>query len=292
MLAGPHVPHGSSAPEERRMLSTRPELAAAVVELGAVSEAEKAWLLGRASLVLYPTVYEGFGLVPFEAAAHSVPCMWAAGTSLSELLDDDAAPLVAWDPAASADRALELMRDERERELNVGLIRRAAETLTWDASAARLLEVYEQTCDAPAAAAGVLFRSGGLINGAVTEDAARLIGPGGVLPPDVERPLLALSTHPRLAAPLFGALKFGYRTAFRLRRLRRSAWARRLEANVGQPLVGGGERLLRGPVGEVLGEVVARRLAERVLSVRHDRAVMVDDDAGLIQHLTAGLTYP
>ena len=110
------------------MLSTRPELAAAVVELGAVSEAEKAWLLGRASLVLYPTVHEGFGLVPFEAAAHSVPCMWAAGTSLSELLDDDAAPLVAWDPAASADRALDLMRDERERELNVGLIRRAAET--------------------------------------------------------------------------------------------------------------------------------------------------------------------
>jgi hypothetical protein len=220
VLAGPHVPHGSSAPEERRILSTRPELAVAVDELGAVSQAEKAWLLGRASLVLYPTVYEGFGLVPFEAAAHSVPCMWAAGTSLSELLDDDAAPLGAWDPAASADRALELMRDERKRELNVGLIRRAAETLTWDASAARLLEVYEQTCDAPAAAGGALFRSG--VSGALTEDAARLIGPGGALPPDVERPLLALSTHPRVAAPLFGALKLGYRAWFRLRRVRRS----------------------------------------------------------------------
>ena len=226
VLAGPHVPHGSSAPEERRMLSARPELAVAVVDLGAVSEAEKAWLLGRAGLVLYPTVYEGFGLVPFEAAAHSIPCMWAAGTSLSELLDDDAAPLVAWDPAASADRALELMGNERERELNVGLIRRAAETLTWDVSAARLLEVYEQTCEAPAAAGGVLFRSGGLINGALTEDAARLMGPGGALPPDVERPLLALSTHPRLASPLFGALKLGYRAAFRLRRLRRSAGGR------------------------------------------------------------------
>ena len=291
VLAGPHVPHGSSAPEERRMLSARPELAVAVVDLGAVSEAEKAWLLGRAGLVLYPTVYEGFGLVPFEAAAHSVPCMWAAGTSLSELLDDDAAPLVAWDPAASADRALELMRDERERELNVGLIRRAAETLTWDVSAARLLEVYEQTCDAPAAAGGVLFRSGGLINGALTEDAARLMGPGGALPPDVERPLLALSTHPRLAVTVVR------RAQARLPRLfptsppaTERGWA--LEANVGQPLVGGGERLLRRPVGEVLGEVVAGRLAERVLSVRDDRAVMVDDDAGLIQHLTARLTYP
>lgn len=47
----------------------------------------------------------------------------------------------------------------------------------------------------------------------------RLIGPGGALPSDVERPLLALATHPRIAAPLFGALKLGYRTGFRLRRL-------------------------------------------------------------------------
>jgi hypothetical protein len=181
-----------------------------------VSEAEKAWLLSRARLVLYPTVHEGFGLIPFEAAAHGVPCMWAAGTSLSELLDDDAASLVAWDPVASADRALALMRDDRAREQNVALVTRAGEGLTWEATAACLLDVYEQTCDAPATAAGALYRS----NGALTEDAARLIGPGGALPSDVERPLLALATHPRLGAPLFGALKLGYRASYRLRRLR------------------------------------------------------------------------
>ncbi|MGZ4224943.1 MAG: glycosyltransferase [Solirubrobacteraceae bacterium] len=220
VLAGPHVSHGSSAPDERRMLSTRPELARAVIELGAVSEAEKAWLLARARLVLYPTVHEGFGLVPFEAAAHAVPCMWAAGTSLSELLDDDAATLVAWDPAASGDRALELMRDEHERERNIGSIRRSGERLTWDATAARLLGVYEQTCDAPAAAGGALYRGQALMNGALSEDATRLMGPGGALPRDVERPLLALATHPRIGAPLFGALKLGYRASYRLRRLR------------------------------------------------------------------------
>jgi hypothetical protein len=46
----------------------------------------------------------------------------------------------------------------------------------------------------------------------------RLVGPGGELPPDVHRPLLALATHPRIAAPLFGALKLGYRASHRLRR--------------------------------------------------------------------------
>ena len=221
VLAGPHVPHGSSAQDERRMLSTRPELAAAVIELGGVSEAEKAWLLARARLVLYPTVHEGFGLVPFEAAAYGVPCMWAAGTSLSELLDDGAASLVAWDPAASAQRALELMRDDHARERNVAVVRRAGEGLTWDATAAALLDVYEQTCDAPAAAGSALYRSQAVMNGALSEDAARLMGPGGALPPDVERPLLALATHPRIGAPLFGALKVGYRASFRLRRLGR-----------------------------------------------------------------------
>jgi glycosyltransferase involved in cell wall biosynthesis len=220
VLAGPHVSHGSSAQDERRMLSTRPELAAAVTELGPVSEAEKAWLLARSSLVLYPSVHEGFGLVPFEAAAHAVPCMWAAGTSLSEVLDDDDAALVAWDPAASADRAVELMHDARARERNIGVIRRAAEGLTWDATAAQLLDLYERTCDAPAAVGGALYRSQGLMDGALSEDAARLIGPGGALPSDLERPLLALATHPRLGAPLFGALKLGYRASYRLRRLR------------------------------------------------------------------------
>ena len=48
----------------------------------------------------------------------------------------------------------------------------------------------------------------------------RLVGPGGELPRDVYRPLLALATHPRIAAPLFGALKLGYRASSRVRRER------------------------------------------------------------------------
>ena len=93
-------------------------------------------------------------------------------------------------------------------------------------SAARLLELYEQTCDAPAVAAGAIYRGGGLTNGALSEDAARLLGPGGALPPDIERPLLAVATHPRIASPLFGALKLGYRASHRLRQLRRASRGR------------------------------------------------------------------
>ncbi len=48
----------------------------------------------------------------------------------------------------------------------------------------------------------------------------RLVGPGGELPRDVYRPLLALATHPRIATPVFGALKLGYRASNRVRRER------------------------------------------------------------------------
>src|SRR5205085_8072545 len=76
VFAGPTVAYGSSRADEARMLKREPRLADFVIDVGAVTETEKAWLLRRAQLVLYPTIYEGFGLVPFEAAEHGVACMW------------------------------------------------------------------------------------------------------------------------------------------------------------------------------------------------------------------------
>jgi glycosyltransferase involved in cell wall biosynthesis len=218
MFAGPAVGHGSSREQESQWLAARPQLAPAVLDVGTVSEAEKAWLFGRAALVVYPSVVEGFGLVPFEAAAHGVPCVWAPGTSLRELLPDNAAEIVPWDEGRSAERALALMRDEAARQRNVAAIRSAAQSLTWDATAAELLELYEATADAPARTSNALDIPGARTQGVLGEDAMRLVGPGGELPPDVHRPLLALATHPRIAAPVFGALKLGYRASYRLRR--------------------------------------------------------------------------
>lgn len=220
VFAGPRVPYGSSTPEEGRLLDERPRLREVVLDLGEVSEDEKEWLLQRAGAVVYPTVYEGFGLVPFEAADHDVPCLWAAGTSLSEILPDSAAEIVQWDAAASADRALALLRDPRPRSRNVTVVSEAGARLTWDAAAERLIELYEATCREPPAPAGVGERVGGLMRGELSEDAVRLVGPYGALPPELERPLLALATHPRLGAPVFGALKAGYRASHRLRKRR------------------------------------------------------------------------
>jgi glycosyltransferase involved in cell wall biosynthesis len=220
VLAGPRARFGSSSAEEREWLARRPELAGSVVVLAAVSEAEKAWLLRHGALVLYPTVNEGFGLVPFEAAEHGTPCLWAAGSALGELLPDAAAGIVPWDAAASATRALALMREEGERAANIEAIRRAGAALTWDATAQGLLAVYRAVCDEPPAPAGARARTGGLMREGLSEDGVRLVGPEGALPRELERPLLALATHPRVARPAFAALNAAYRAWIRVRERR------------------------------------------------------------------------
>jgi glycosyltransferase involved in cell wall biosynthesis len=220
LFAGPRVEHGSSASDEAELLAVHPGLAEHVLDFAAVSESEKAWVFSHARLVVYPTVHEGFGLVPFEAADHGIPCMWAPGTSLSEILPDESATIVPWDTELTADRAVELMQSDDARARNAESIRRAGASLTWDATASRLLRIYEETCDSPAATGGAVERRSGIMNGAVSEDALALIGPGGLLPPDVERPLLALATHPQIGKPMFRAMKLGYEASFKLRRLR------------------------------------------------------------------------
>jgi glycosyltransferase involved in cell wall biosynthesis len=217
VMAGPGVAFGSSIPEEEHFLSRQPSVADVLVRLDALRDDEKAWLLRRADLVLYPSVQEGFGLVPFEAADHGVPCLWARGTALGEVLPETAAGIVPWDVASSADNALELMRDQRTSAGNVQTVRGAAAALRWDISAERLIEVYNATCNQSSAPAGALERSTGLMRRGLSEDAIRLVGPDGVLPLDVERPLLALAMRKRLRTPVFQLIKAGYRLSARWR---------------------------------------------------------------------------
>ncbi len=223
LLVGPRVAHGSSAPREAEILAMYPHLAASVRAFPAVTEVEKSWLYDRCRLVLYPTVHEGFGLVPFEAGDHGVPCLWAAGTSLSEVLPDAAAEIVPWNAAQTADRAIALMRDDAERTRNLAAIRDAARDLTWDNTASKLIDVYTDTCNGPTTPNSRLRRERPLQPGARSEWATRLVGPNGALPEDLERPLLAVAVRPALSVPMFGALRVAYRAgnAWRRRRLMR-----------------------------------------------------------------------
>jgi hypothetical protein len=207
VLAGPRATHGSSAAEERAWLVTHPDAAAGVVVLPAVSESEKVWLYGATALVLYPTVQEGFGLVPFEAARAGTPCLFAAQTSLAEVLPREAARIVQWNAALTAAEALRLIEDDAERRTHVETIVAAGERFTWTRTGELLMGVYQQALSAPMRPARTLL----------LDDTARPVEEQ--LPAEVQQALVALSERPRLRRPLFGSVKAGFKVARRLRKM-------------------------------------------------------------------------
>jgi glycosyltransferase involved in cell wall biosynthesis len=234
VLAGTHVEHGSSRELERAELARHPQLGDAVIELGAVDEQEKAWLLERAAAVVYPSAYEGFGLVPFESALSGVPCVFAAQSSLAEAAPRGAATIVAWDPVASAAAVHTLLSDPQARARHVEALAEAARALTWDAAAAAMVEVYHEASRAPVRVAATLSRDAvererkltraheravetligerELVLRDYDEQIAQLgparglIGPGGSLPEDLQRALLALSARPGISRSVYGGL--------------------------------------------------------------------------------------
>ena len=153
IFAGGHVPHGSSRDEEQRLLAGHPGLADSVIDVGRVDEPEKAWLYERARAVVYPTLYEGFGLVPFEAARSDTPCLFAPQASLVELAGPDAATLVPWDASLSSDSVVPLLTDTPERERHLRLLRDGMARSRWSGVVERLDASYTRAIETPFRAA-------------------------------------------------------------------------------------------------------------------------------------------
>jgi GT2 family glycosyltransferase len=211
VLVGPSASAGTSRAAEAAWRAQHPDEAASVVDLGAVDEPEKSWLYGHAALMLYPTIQEGFGLVPFEAADAGLATLWAAHTSLAEILPADAAGIVPWNVAATAARAAQLLADPGERRRLVAAVREAGTRFSWDRTAVEMVDVYRRASAAlprvPVAAAEVF-----------ADDALALVGPKGYLSDEAQRALLAVVSRPQLRIPFLALLRSGYRALYRARR--------------------------------------------------------------------------
>lgn len=136
VLAGFHLDGGSSYGHE---LSGAGPHANRVVRMGAVSGVEKTWLLSRADAVLYPTSSEGFGLVPFEAAALGTPTAFVRFGPLQETLPGVAA-CAGWQVREFADHVLGLIANPQTQ---VDQIRAAGAALTWAAHVDQILDGYQ-----------------------------------------------------------------------------------------------------------------------------------------------------
>jgi GT2 family glycosyltransferase/glycosyltransferase involved in cell wall biosynthesis len=232
VLAGPRVNYGSSAGEEAAFLLERPELAKFVLTLPAVSEGEKAWLLERCSAVLYPTTYEGFGLMPFEAAASGRPCLFATHTALAETLPGELSTLVPWDPRESAKRVDDLLSTPGAAAEQVLAIRQAGKRFTWQSAGESIADAYLQAATSPGRDATRLAteavklelqraeseRKYNELWGALTEDSRTLLAPDGALTPETTHSLVAIVNRPLLRRLLLGSLHIAYKLTGAARR--------------------------------------------------------------------------
>jgi len=143
VFAGPRASYGSSAEEEARYLARNPQLAGSVITLPWIEEPEKAWLIENSLAVLHPSTREGLGLLPFEAAAHGRPCLFASTTALAELQPEGLATITMWDASDSARRVIELLGDPGRVAEHVRRTRERAGEFSWESAGERLVEVYE-----------------------------------------------------------------------------------------------------------------------------------------------------
>lgn len=133
-----------------------PQLAAAARRypirlLGFVGGAERmADLYAAADAVVVPGAHETLGLAALEALACGTPVVAAAAGGPADLVTPEVGALVPpGDPAALADAALRVMREERAARTEA--CRRRAEAYAWGPALARLLDRYERLLAARAA---------------------------------------------------------------------------------------------------------------------------------------------
>lgn len=115
---------------------------AQVHTLGWVEHGDLAALYSAATLVAYPSRYEGFGLPPIEAMACGAAVLATRVGALPEVLDDDVLLIEPEDPAALLAALRLLLEDDDRRRAQARAGQRCADALTWTATAQGTLDVY------------------------------------------------------------------------------------------------------------------------------------------------------
>lgn len=115
-----------------------------VIFIGFVNSEDLPWLYNGASLFVYPSLYEGFGLPPIEAMACGIPVITSNVSSLPEVVGDAALTVNPYDTLQIAETILSVLT---QKDLALTLSKkglRHALKYTWKTNALRMLEVYRK----------------------------------------------------------------------------------------------------------------------------------------------------
>jgi glycosyltransferase involved in cell wall biosynthesis len=116
---------------------------------GWVDGPARAALLRDATVLAYPSLYEGFGLPPLEAMGVGVPVVSTTVGSIPEVVGDAADLVPPADPTALAAALARVLVDDDHR---AELVRRGRERVSrysWDAYADAMIDVYRRAASSP-----------------------------------------------------------------------------------------------------------------------------------------------
>ncbi|MDX2063576.1 MAG: glycosyltransferase family 1 protein [Bacteroidia bacterium] len=120
-----------------------------VRQVGFVSEAEKTWLYRHAAGVVYPSLYEGFGLPVLEALEAGVPVATSQAASMPEVGGDAALYFDPTRPESIAQALHRLLTDDALRAECIERGRAQAARFSWAQAAAENLALYRQLVGQP-----------------------------------------------------------------------------------------------------------------------------------------------
>jgi len=112
--------------------------------LGHVDEPTLAALYESASVLAYPSLYEGFGLPLLEAMAQGVPAVIGKSGALPELAGGSALEVDPEDVDAIAGALEKLLSDTNLRNTMGGVAKRRAAGFTWEQAAASTLDILRR----------------------------------------------------------------------------------------------------------------------------------------------------
>ena len=140
--------------DELQEAARRMGLAGAVIFAGYLPDEELAALLYGCAAMIFPSLFEGFGMPVLEAMGAGVPVLCGNLTSLPEIAGTEEPAALLFDPRRPAEIAAAIERLESEPALRAELIergrRRAAEFPGAAQMAARYWEVFQDAVRRPA----------------------------------------------------------------------------------------------------------------------------------------------
>ncbi|HEY6066472.1 MAG TPA: glycosyltransferase family 1 protein [Thermoanaerobaculia bacterium] len=120
------------------------DLGSAIARPGLIDEEDLPGLLSGADVLLYPTLYEGFGLPVVEAMACGTPVLTSSTSALQEIAGGYSYLVDPLDVDAIARGIVALATDPKVRADFVELGRKRSLDFSWDKAAERTLEVYAE----------------------------------------------------------------------------------------------------------------------------------------------------